>query len=562
MADNKPNDWEEVNDWQEVPANGSSPTPKPDINSPDAVLEALKSTGSGVLKALSYPGEFIKTGLLSPYANLKEVEQGKKGKMAAASGVLKDLVDAGLGKAPRAKEYANRIGLTPADVKKGASWLFGESAANLVPENTLFDLTTSGVDLGSEMVGGGLAAKALKGGGRKLFNSAFKEADEIARLNKKEVLPSDVAWRKNIAGSDRAVNKKVLGILDDLQSNRESTAKSLDMMGAQLDLDRAASPVKSVISQWKGGHNTDKANAAAAFESYLDEAVEFAKPKEVYSGTKAIVRKAPVTTKEEVVDYASGLDLIGEKTVPRNLRKEQVRGFRPPQGYEMGPREILEDVVKVDLQRVPVTSYGTPEATSKSGMKLIEKRIPGFTKKKGAGIEAGLDLTTTAYGKAGSGAWKDFAMTSEGQKLAKLWSKGLREEVKRTANATQLGMGNKISMINEDMGALLTPRGVWGKEVLKESRRPDFSQVDAMALAVDPTVFAAKQAGKFIGSTLGQTRGGQGLYKAGQVVDATKVAAPVVNNLTRDQMKVLKQVAEEFGVPVEQIQSILGEQTQ
>ncbi len=380
-------------------------------------------------------------------------------------------------------------------------------------------------------IGYGLA-KGAETGGKKLYKWAFREADEVAKRYKKKVLPSTTAWNHQITGSESGIEGGVSDVLDTLMQKREKLLQDADKAGATVDVDRALAPVKKKAMQWldlsssaKEVKNPSRRAAAESILRYSDEATSLARGMEPTAYKPTTITRKTVFPKPQGIPpepkptgkmvevgkkYVEAPNMPEEAFVPTDLGL----GFEPRQGaYPSGIKGDWESI------QAYIMSEGAKKEPKQVLKQMVEKRIKGAPYQRGfspANASQLSDIKSSTYSDIGKEGYDKLMKSSEGKELLKLFGRGLKVETERAANKALPGTGKALRNINEDIGSLLTARGVFGKDVMKEARRLGISEVDMMSLGVSPELFALKQVGKVAKSKWAQTKGGKALHKFGK----------------------------------------------
>lgn len=524
------------------------------VGTGNSMLQKGKAYVKGLQMLPSDPVEGLKTMATAPFQGYGELVEGVTGRAPMTSQILK-------------KEGVPELGSVSgglSNVRQGLRTAGLPGAAEYVPDvekGSLLDLTGRGTvgfagDTLASIAGGKAIAQGLQMVAEPMYKSAFSRKDEVAKQFGKGKLPSQVAWenRDKIAGSESQIKEGVKQVLDEKLAERQGLINAVEASGSEANLPRAAAETREMIDQWRTpgreGGNLAKAKAAESFQKGLDDTMEFAMPKEptslygeVYTpnsqtaGTKVILRKKPEVMLTPEMPKGS-VQQIGEvptgKMVPTTPVDVPVEVQK---GLGMLPSEVSLKKQFLDMvpETTPVEGFVTPEATQKAatGLKIVEKRIPEVAKVErvpGVGIQGAMDLKTTAYGDISDDAWREFAKTPEGAALTRKWAQGLRQETEQLAEDYMPGWGQKLASQNEDIGALLTTSDEFSRDALKQAGRPTITQIDAMALAADPTLAAAKNAARIARLPWFATKGGRFLYDtAAPMTKAASKLAPVLN---------------------------------
>lgn len=508
------------------------------IGGGQAMAQKVKQYYKGLSMLPTEPVEGIKTIASSPFAGKEALLRGLTGRTPNLATVLEEEGVPELGRvsdvAPQAKD-------------------------------TVFDLTGRGViggvgDIVTDVVAGNLAGKLIKSGGKKLYKSAFSEADQVAREFKKSRLPSDIAFenRTKVAGGEADIKRGIEEVLDDKLKERQAIIDMVEASGSEANLPRATAETREILEQWldptSRTRTKQQADIAGTFQKNLDESIEYSMPKEpteVYSGTQSILRKKPK------------IQITQPKTTPgatQTIREVQTGNFTPTSPVDVPVRvdksagllspetvterqflDMVPETTKTKAYLTPDTPAGLPGDID---IKILERKRPGYRTTErvpGVGIQGTMNLKSQAYGDITDDAWREYAKTPEGQGLLKKLARGLKEETETLADEFQPGLGGKLASQNEDIGTLLTTIDTYSKDAMKQARRPGVTQVDMMALAADPAIAAAKNVGRFGRSPLAKTKGGRFLYDTGAPLTkgAIQIANPILNlvdDATKEQI--------------------------
>lgn len=223
--------------WEKYQA---SSVPQNEPTTEDKILQAVAPYVAPVGKALDYAGGIVRTAAAAPFSeNIG----------------LKDVINAGLANPLSGNEILQRLGVPEggslSDVIPGA---FTENGAGLsLQKGGPLDVTPRGAGgfaLETALdpltyVSGGLSG-LFKGGGEKVYKSAFKEADAAAKLANK-IPVSDVLMKEGIAGTSKSVENQARNLSKQLSSTVDNTVKDLADSGARVDMNAVVSGAKNKL---------------------------------------------------------------------------------------------------------------------------------------------------------------------------------------------------------------------------------------------------------------------------------------------------------------------------
>lgn len=354
------------------------------------------------------------------------------------------------------------IGALPA-IKKGVGALRAMRAAGPVGTSGTRNMLKS-VGGGAAKVGAGATvgtadflmnkpvSTGLREGGGWVYKQAFKEADIIGEhLGKMDkYAPSEVAYKYGIIGTPEQIRRNAGKVVGDLKDDADDLIKQTEQA------------VKQGNKEAQFDINKALGETAMFIRQQLDSGNLEPEAEAVYKSVQkklSNLRKAgtPIPPSKE------------KRQLMQTLREEGPHGM-PPAKYEI-----------VD----------------------VEEFIPG---KKGADLYRAREYKANLASKVD---WSRSTQTELEDKLLRQAAEGIRKEMIRAVE-TATGKGARFEEINREMGALLTAAPTLIKESDKYIKKGFSSQVDAMALWMDPGLLAAKTASrvgkaKATGTILGGT---------------------------------------------------------
>lgn len=176
-------------------------------------------------------------------------------------------------------------------------------------------------------------------------------------------------------------------------------------------------------------------------------------------------------------------------------------------------------------------------------MKTTEEIIPGVPARPAAGGQVAQGLKTDLTKSVGNRGFQVINENPVSTEVKKGIGTGMKQELERLAG--KAGIGDEFKGINEDLGSFLTARKSLSNDSTRAMKKIPLSQVDMMALGIDPAVFAFKQGGKIAGGARFLTKGGKALYNTGTKIQLVSPVKPAINLGEDVKNKVLSLWSEE-----------------
>lgn len=410
-----------------------------EINAPqDASAQAIEELNASNIDALRAGGRMFdyvpgvaRAVRHSAYDELAQAFDKDRQDQIDTQEYLKQALDPRTPGTPSSSQYFEKAGLPEMGSVMGVT---GRDVLGF-GEEVLGDMATSGV-INKVAKGTGFLSKARNAntavdkltrpmaetqaaGGRRLYEKAFSEADEIAeRFGKGSKAVSKTMDKYGVYGTSKSVAKQADNITNTLKNEVDDIVRQADDLGATINLDDAFRDVRERV-------------AKAANDKTL-----------------TISQKAEASKLLNQVDEWA--------TTPGTFK----------------PSDVVE--IKRNLYK---------------------------------------DIKSGAY---------DTLLGSEkyGQSLSKDLANSAKTAVENSVEQAT-GRGAELAAKNADMGNLLTAKKTLFKEAKKSANKPWLTQIDAMAAYVDPALFAAKQGGKAVNSTLFKTGVGRALMNDPGIGDTT-----------------------------------------
>lgn len=157
-------------------------------------------------------------------------------------------------------------------------------------------------------------------------------------------------------------------------------------------------------------------------------------------------------------------------------------------------------------------------------IKPVEEIIPGMPARPAAGGQAAQNLKTDVTKSVGNKGYQVINENPVSTEVKKGIGTGMKQELERLAG--KAGIGEEFKGINEDLGTFLTARKALSNDSTRAMKKLPISQVDMMAMGIDPAVFAMKQGGKIAGGASFLTKGGKALHNTGTKIQLVSPVKP------------------------------------
>ena len=348
-----------------------------------------RTSGAGLVDLAQTVGqvpEAISQGSLDPLTDINQVtRQG-------------DVEQALKGNAPGSSEFLERGG-----VPEGERF-------DILPEDTnipFTDINIGAGDVSARDIGGfgldvatdplnlltagqaGTIKSALRAGatplkttarktGKKIFKSAFKELDQVAKRKGKITPPSDVLLKYGISGSNKAVESKTANLLVKLKGQRDSLLAQANEAGASVDIKKAVSPVLDKIAEIKKGRNSIKKDIASRVQTQVNKIVKQGPKPEI------ITRRVVPGKKPSAIEQ-----LAGAKATPDKITTKVIPAQKP-----LTPLEASD--IKTSIRDLVGDNAFDQVKKTTLGQKLLLELGSGFQK----AVEKSADDVIPGLGKA------------------------------------------------------------------------------------------------------------------------------------------------------------------
>lgn len=351
---------------------------------------------------------------------------------------------------------------------------------------------------------------ALERTGEGLYGLKFRKSDrEFMGTGER---PSEVTMSQNMWGSGDSMYDQMRSYLNDLNNKQSELYSALNQKGGPLtaeQVDRALEPPRQLLAKLKARDNPAQAGLISALENDIKMYENSWKPRgpriESEPRTYQYTEWQPLTPKEEV---------IKSKNVPA-FKTVEDKVYDPTTGtYITTPRE----------QSYWAKSYEKISPEAKMVQKEIPYNYPVIKEEEYPGVLPGNvgHAKTEAIQSAGADPYSEIRRSSPYQSVQKKFGEGFRNAVEESAGRVSPETLDELLKTHGRQSALLSSIPDVDKIANVEARQLPFTQADALALHLDPTFFAQKQATKLGMGTAGSTAGGL-LLKRG-----AKYTAPVI----------------------------------
>jgi hypothetical protein len=263
------------------------------------------------------------------------------------------------------------------------------------------------------------------------------------------------------------------------------------------------------------------------------EAMEQAGKAIYKSGLKRIDQEAIKYGKEPVSDVLMKYGISGSAGSIQN-QMDDLAGklYKQQQGIlqaadEAGQVVPMQDAMKaaenyvagIRASRDPVKQAAADKLLSSiADYKKLDVMPNGrFGPAQPIGVMQANEFKTSIYDSLPKGAWAEAASGLEPSLIAgkKQQARGLKESVE--AAASNIGKGDELKQLNDELGRLLTTKDKALSEANKEANKNLFTSVDGIiAGANNPTMLAVKKAADFAKMTGPRTSTGKFLYNQGK----------------------------------------------
>lgn len=414
----------------------------------------------------------------------------------------------------------------------------------------------------------------MESGGKKLYKSAFGEADRVAAAKGKDLMPSEIMWDDGFKGTMDSAAARGQTMADDALRGRDEIFARADQAGASVDPNDALANLRAYVADKAKNASKSDEDLARAFLRKAEKDYDKFMPQDQVTELRTLLGDAPEVSRIPgqaphappqgpfmPMDIPGGaapdnrflpseqLPLGGEVPAPMrqvNLAPEvpvpQARNFQPTMG-ELPPAQAQLPLGYMEPSGPPTwlqLGDATPAGMGKSALpdvpaeqlSLVGDQVISPAR-RGATTAQASSLKSGVYNALPGSKWAALGQTTQGQDMLKTLGRGWKEATEEGVGKT-LGQGSKqaVQEANERAGALLTVAKTMQKEGGKEARKMNISQIDmALAAMGSPLAFkalAGKQGAKFLNSTAGKTYMGKGLYNAGK-------AAPIWQRLGTGQ---------------------------
>lgn len=298
--------------------------------------------------------------------------------------------------------------------------------------------------------------------GKSIYASGLKDVtQEGVKKGKTEV--ADTMLKYNISGSAKQMSKQVEDTAGALLTERDSLLKAADEAGAEVNMSKAMSGMKKEAEKMILSGDPQLQDIAKAF---LEKAKE-------YEMLDAKTIKIPTGEQAQ----------IGTKMAETG-RLDMSNPYSP----------------KPELKEVPVM-----------GDMMTDQIIPGVSPSRASGFK------TSLYQGLPNSQFDIAAKTKPGGKLQEKMAIGIKNEIEKTADKIQDGLGDQIRQRNKELGDLLTIRKASMNAAKKEGNKNVVTAIDAALAAAAPQVYASKKAADIAKTAWVRTKAGKNLYKAGNL---------------------------------------------
>lgn len=388
------------------------------------------------------------------------------------------------GEAPTSEEFMARQGIEP-----GAA----RTAVGIAKDIALDPMTY--MTLGAS----GLA-KGTANAGKKLYKSGLKAIDlEAAKYGKEPV--SDLLMREGVTGSAEQIQKRMDDLAEAYKSQRDVVLKKADEAGGRVNMKKAMAPLREKINYIRKTDDPNLQKVADVMEADLQQYLDLdrAAYSEIsYKPKSEEILSLPVQS-EYKAPYRSVTTKAGEMPVGK-VQPLNTQTVRPDQlGPNMTKYPTEFDVQMGQLR--PEQYIQRPEV--KAFVTEAEKIIPGKTfSEKFVTPSQGSGFKSSTYNQMPDSAYAQASRTPIGKALNKEKARGLKEAVEAAVEKSSgKASAEELRELNDKLGRLLTTKKKAAVEAGKEINKNAATQVDAMALAVDPKAYIAKQAVKALNMT-------------------------------------------------------------
>lgn len=472
----------------------ATPTAKPEEPS---MWDAAKEIGGRALdvglKTLDMPGGVARvawTGLEDIPALTGMTDREPTGKYP------EDIYRALKGEAPTSDEYMARQGVEP-----GAA----RTAVGIVKDIALDPMTYM-------TLGAAPLAKQTAKAGKSIYKSGLKAIDlEAAKYGKEPV--SELLMREGVTGSAEQIQKRMDDLAEGYKTQRDAVLKAADEAGGRVNMKEAMAPLREKINYIRKTEDPNLQRVADVMEADLNQYLDLdrAAYSEIsYKPKSEEILSLPVQS-EYKAPYRSVTTKAGEMPVGK-VQPLNTQTTRPDQlGPNMTKYPTEFDVQMGQLR--PEQYIQRPEV--KAFVTEGEKIIPGKTvSEKFVTPSQGSGFKSSTYNQMPDSAYAQASRTPIGKALNKEKARGLKEAVESAVEKSSgKASAEELRELNDKLGRLLTTKKKAAVEAGKEIKKDAFTQVDALALAVEPKAYLLKQAAKAINMTGPRTKGGKMLME-------------------------------------------------
>ena len=327
-----------------------------------STLQNIFQTG---MKALDYAGGIARVGA-AQNPLIQQLTGGSPLTEQGRAQALGDIERAIKGEAPTASEYLERAGVPEMGALSDvAPVLYSETGEGLpLQKGGAFDPTTRGAigmaaDIATDpltwLTGGAApAAKAAtrpmaetaKALSRKMYKSAFKEADLKAAKFKDMPAVSDIMEKYNIYGTTNQVFDQATELLANLKQRRDEIIQAVDEAGVPASMKRAFEPGRKAVSAWAKSKNRIKQKFAKPLKKTIDEQIALGEQEfRPTVMTRKVGKRERVFTEGrapiDFVEQQGRPDVIRRRAYPS--RREFTEGMEP---VEFVQQQARPDVIR------------------------------------------------------------------------------------------------------------------------------------------------------------------------------------------------------------------------
>lgn len=427
----------------------------------------------------------------------------------------------------------------------------------------------------------GLLTKAIESRttiplGRRIFRSGLKKLDEAgAAVGKGPTAVSDTLLKYGISGTSDKIQKASNAKIGELEQEIQGL---LARVPGKIDVDKAFGPARKALSEILDNPGQYTSEQISAAQKQLDEINRLSElnrftPAQTIkpaTGEQAALLPAGEATpllstkSRNILDIQAPLKGSSKAVSPEMALPQTsggtVRGdWQKPLPSSTGETlplfgERLPDVGAQPLlvadpsQEIAASLKGDPSAglvqyteltpTSRpmadqtslfTGGEMASQKPILIPETAGMSVKQAKDLNKNLYQAIKKSSWNELMPSDVKSNLQKAMASGNKSEYMRVAEEFDPQLAARLDQALQEQGALLTARKAMSREAGKEAGKAGITQVDAMALLLEPKAFVAKQGAKAINSPWFRTGVGKYLNRPSSNVYETMIQRGIEN---------------------------------